>query len=105
MIHKREIRMQIELTDSNYLNTLKEYQQRWKEKFPGLIIEQYTSFYITLAHQYQDIPNKESFIQLEYRVKLWQESIANIQLDPIEICSYNNLITYTAILPDESKDN
>jgi hypothetical protein len=96
LINNTEIRMEIEMENNDQLE---EYQKRWNKKFPTLIIEHHTSFYLTLAYQYQNIPNKDIFDELNEGLKQWQ-LVIEIPLDPIEICSYTDVITYSALVSD-----
>lgn len=92
-----EIRIEIELTNEK----LEEYQERWKTKFSDLIIAQYTtSFYVTVAYQYKPISNQEIFREIDDSLKTIISTPFDVPLDPIEICSYQDLVSYTAILPD-----
>ena len=100
IIDKNEIRMEIDLVDSYVQSQLKDYQKRWNEKFPELILEPYTSFYVTVAYQYKDIPDKDIFNRLDKLLKEWIQLPINLELDPLEICSYTNLINHTPVTPD-----
>jgi hypothetical protein len=97
LIDKNEIRLEIELTN---LNNVTELQKRWDGKLPDLIDQHCSSFYITLAHQYRDIPDKDIMFQLETVLKERKQFPTDIELDPIEICSYDNVINYKIIVPD-----
>jgi hypothetical protein len=101
LIDKQELRLEIELTSDLVLANVKKIQTRWSEYYPKLITPQYSSFYITLAYQYKDIPNKETYNRLEKILKDWPQFPVDIELGPIEICSYSNLISYVVLLSDE----
>ncbi len=96
IVDKLEIRMEIDLQTSQ----IKEYQKRWIETFPKLVVHQHTSFYITLAYQYRKIPDKQIFKQIEQVLKEWQSFPVDVPLDPIEICVYNNIANYQPVVPD-----
>jgi hypothetical protein len=100
MIDKREIRLEIELTDEKFLDSYKKYQKRWDEQFGKLIIERPTSFYLTLAYQYREIPHRDIYDELIKVLKLWETLPIEINLGPIEIASYANMISHTAVLSD-----
>ncbi len=101
IIDRNEIRLEIDITNEYFHDHLKVYQNRWNEKFPELITAHHASFYVTLAYQYRQIPSQEIFNQLDEILKRWQLFPIFLQLDPIEICSFNDLITYTAITNDD----
>lgn len=92
LVHTYDIRMDIELPE-NYLNALNKHQQRWNTSFPQLITEQYTSYYITLASQLKDIRNTKIFMELVGTLQTWETMTYNLELGPIMICLYTNLIT------------
>ena len=99
IINKKEIRLEIELSDSNYT---KDFQKRWSDKFPELIVEHYTTFYVTIAYQYKDIPTGDTLYQLQVALKEWKSLPIEIDLDPPEICSYKDVISYTVLIPDSA---
>jgi hypothetical protein len=101
LIDKKELRLEIELTSDLVIDNVKKIQKRWSEYFPKLITPQYSSFYITLAYQYKDIPNKDIYNRLETILRDWPQFPVDIELGPIEICSYSNLISYVVLLSDE----
>jgi hypothetical protein len=100
MIDKREIRLEIEITDQNFNDLFKKYQQRWNTKFPELIVERPTSFYLTLAYQYRTIPHPDIYDELIKILKLWETYPIEIYLGPIEIAFYTTVISYTPVLSD-----
>jgi hypothetical protein len=96
---KYDIRLQIDLTE-DYIVKLRDVQKRWDTKFASLIAQHYTSFHIILAYQYKDIPDREIYNQLSSRLNEWQQFPIEIELDPIEICSFTDAITYQPIVSD-----
>jgi len=100
MIDKREIRLEIQITDENFNDLFKKCQQRWNTKFPELIVERPKSFYITLAYQYRTIPHQDIYDELIKILKLWETYPIEIYLGPIEIAFYTTVISYTPVLSD-----
>ena len=100
MIDKREVRLEIELINEEFLRSYKEYQKRWDDKFGELIIDRPTSFYLTLAYQYREIPHPDIREEIMKILRLWETLPIEINLGPIEIVSYRNIMSYTPVLSD-----
>ena len=99
IIDRQEIRLEIQFP-SDYLETyLSGVQKRWQEKIASTIVHQYTSFYITLAIQHRNFPTQNVLNQLDQALKEWKYWPVDIELDPIEICSYTSPISYAPIWP------
>ena len=99
IIDKEELRLEIQFPN-DYLEThLNGLQKRWKEKFSPILVHQYTSFHITLAIQHRDFPTQEIFSQINRTLTQWHYWPVDIELDPIEICSYTNPVSYAPIWP------
>ncbi|CAF2385574.1 unnamed protein product [Rotaria sp. Silwood2] len=105
LIEKNEIRLQIELNNKYIDGYIKNLQKRWNNNFPKLITKHCTSFYIPLAYQYKDIPNQDILNRFNEALQQWYEMPIDVQLDPIEICSYSNLFAYEPILADYGEDD
>ncbi|UJR36422.1 hypothetical protein I4U23_029145 [Adineta vaga] len=99
-LDKKEIRLEIEYQSDFMENIITEYQNKWTERFPQLIGEHRKMFYITLAYQYKTIPNEETFNRLNTTIQNWQDFTFDVYLEPIEICSYSDLLAYKPILPE-----
>ncbi|CAF0833600.1 unnamed protein product [Rotaria sordida] len=102
-IEKNEIRLEIEFKHDYINDYMKSCQKRWNENFPELIIQHCTSFYITLAYQYKEIPNQEILNRTKEILEQWHDVPFEIELDSIEICSYSSLITYEPIFAESKK--
>lgn len=99
IVNKQELRLEIQFPD-DYLETrLNGLQKRWKEKFSPILVHQYTSFYITLAIQYRDFPTQDIFNEVNRTLNDWHFWPVDIELDPVEICSYTNPVSYAPIWP------
>ncbi|CAF3334295.1 unnamed protein product [Rotaria socialis] len=97
IIHTSEIRMTIEL-DNAYVARIKRYHRRWSKKFPEIISNLYTPFYITIGYQYKNLPNVTVLKEFSRLLRDWEGIPFDIELDSITICSYQDAITYEPIL-------
>ena len=104
-IDKQEIRLPVEITDPEYIKDLQDYRVRWNQSFGDLIVEQFSQFYITIAHQYKTIPSKSVENQLKETLKKWETYGFEIILDPIELFSLKDVVTLSALVPDIDMDS
>lgn len=104
-IDQNEIRLPVVVNNAAYLNALRTYQKHWEENFGDLIVEQFSNFYITLAHQYKPIRSPSIKSQIKEILDKWDTYPFEILLDPIEFFSYTNIISYAALLPDVDMDS
>ena len=99
-IDQKEIRVEIEFQNNFFENNITTYQNRWTKAFPDLIVEHRNTFYVTIAYQYKPIPTKEMFDQFNEIIQNWQDFTFEVYVEPIEICSYADLLLYKPIVPD-----
>lgn len=104
-IEQNEIRLPVEVNNAQYLNSLRNHQRRWDQNFGDLIVEQFSNFYITLAHQYKPIRSKNVKNHMKEILDKWDTYPFEIPLDPIEFFSYTDAVTYSALLPDIDMDS
>ena len=100
----REIRLKIEFPQTFLDERITPCQTRWSQDFPSLIVEHLTSFYVTLAYQYQSYLDQEARDRVSKILTDWQEWPVEVELDGIEICAFNNSIVYSPVVPEEPQD-
>ena len=101
LVIDREIRLKVAFSQSFVDDRLTPFQARWTQGFPSLIVEHLTSFYITLAYQFQTIPDQETRDRVSKILSDWQEWPIEFELDGVEICLFNNSIVYAPLLAEQ----
>ncbi|CAF1354379.1 unnamed protein product [Adineta ricciae] len=100
-LEQKEIRIELEFQNNFLEQNITKYQKRWTNTFPDLIVEHRKTFYVTIAYQYKTIPSKEMFDQFNEIIQNWQDFTFEVYVEPIEICSYADLLLYKPIVPDD----
>lgn len=93
-----EIRVEVEFPNDHFEQRLKPLQNRWKEKFPSLMVEVNEKFFVTLAVQYRDLPSDEMKQKIREALKQWEQWTLAIELDPIEICHHSTFADYFPVV-------
>lgn len=98
IIDKQELRLEVELEPDEKKSNIEEYQRRWSQNFPLLVVQHHKSFYITLAYQYRDFPHQDVALVLDKVLRDWKELPTDIILEPIVISAYSNLVSHRHIM-------